>query len=143
MSFKMFSLVTGYIYFAQMENTGPIKIGISNDPNKRMATLNTSSPYPINLIYFTPGCEEDEKSIHWQFRDFLIRNEWFHPDKKIFRMIEWKKCIDRKNGFFMWENYNPERDLGDWSLGSPKWDEPWAIEIQNRIELKYKQQEVN
>ena len=137
MSFKSFSIRTGYIYFAQMENTGPIKIGISTDPHKRMASINTGSPYPITLLYFTPGCEEDEKALHREFMKFSIRNEWFHPVKEIFKSIEWKKQIDRKYEAFMWENYNPERDLGDWTFESEKWNEPWIIEINNRIESQF------
>ena len=133
MCFIMFGVKTGYIYFAQMENTGPIKIGISNDPHNRIISLNTSSPYPIRLLYFTPGCEQDEKQLHYCFRNFCIRSEWFHPANEILNTIEWKKRKDRKHGGFMWENYNPERDLGDWSLGSPKWDEPWCLEITDRV----------
>ena len=140
MCFEMFTISTGYIYFMQIEPLGPIKIGISNNPHKRLYHINTSSPYPVKLLYFTPGNMNDEKSIHRNFIEYRIRNEWFHPHESIFKMIENKKRIDRKFGSFMWEEFDPVKDLGDWSLGSDKWNEPWVIEIQNRIESHYKQE---
>ena len=36
----------GYVYFIQMENTGPIKIGFSKNIKSRMENLQTASPYP-------------------------------------------------------------------------------------------------
>ncbi len=129
MCFLMFCYRDGYVYFAQMENTGPIKIGFSNDPYSRIANLNTSSPYPIKLLYFTPACRDDEKELHRVYYRYNIRNEWFHPHESIFKLISYRKEKDIKERGFDWLNPNTERDLGDWTLPSERWDEEWIVQI--------------
>lgn len=45
----------GFIYFIQMGDIGPIKIGYAKKPDKRFKHLQWSSPYELKLLYVTPA----------------------------------------------------------------------------------------
>lgn len=90
----------GFIYFIQMGEMGPIKIGYAKDHQKRLAGIKTASPFKINLLYATPGSLQDEQMIHRQLRknhfDLWLKGEWYHPGKVIFKTIdEFKKWDER------------------------------------------------
>lgn len=92
----------GYIYFIQMDNIGPIKIGYAKDYVKRLQGLQMSSPYKLNLLYATPGSVDDEKMIHKQLRknhkEIHIKGEWYHPAKIIYSTIkDFEKWDKRDN----------------------------------------------
>ena len=111
-----------YMYFIQVENSGPIKIGISKDVKKRMGDLQVANPFRLKLLYFTPCCKEDEDSLHriLMKRKLNVRGEWFWPDEIIFQYIKGFKEIDKREGFD-WENHKPEEDLIDMRIGSKWW----------------------
>jgi hypothetical protein len=52
------------IYFVQQGTDGPIKIGVSTDPEQRLRTLQSSSPQPLTLLAFMPGGVESERDLH-------------------------------------------------------------------------------
>jgi hypothetical protein len=99
-----------YLYFIQMDNTGPIKIGTARDPWKRFQGLKTGSPYKVKMLYFTPATLEDERENQYRYRKFRLEGEWFLPHPKILNGIEGLKKQDKKHGWF-YENYNPKTDL--------------------------------
>jgi hypothetical protein len=41
-----------HMYFIQQGTTGPIKIGVSNNPYQRLANLQTANPYKLRLLFF-------------------------------------------------------------------------------------------
>ena len=71
-----------YLYFIRAGNRGAIKIGIANNIERRVATLQTGNPFKLNVIALIP-CDsrqhaaELEKQIHRFFVKQNIRGEWF------------------------------------------------------------------
>jgi hypothetical protein len=64
-----------HLYFIQVGEY--IKIGRTDDVNKRLKQLEAMNPYDVELIEFIEGAGELEHSLHDQFKDRLHRGEWF------------------------------------------------------------------
>ncbi len=109
----MFKKVTGYIYFIQMDRIGPVKIGFTKNIEKRLVSLQTACPYPLNLLCIFPGNEDMETDIHSCFKEMRMEGEWFLPHPFILGEIENFKKINKKNNFILPDS---NKDLGDWSL---------------------------
>lgn len=75
-----------FIYF--IRDAEFVKIGFSDDPNKRLAALQTANPRRLEILGVFPGGEEDEKRLHSAFEQFHIRNEWFFYAETIRRFAE-------------------------------------------------------
>jgi len=75
-------VVGGYVYFIQGAVGGPIKIGWSQDVDKRVAELQTGNPEPLSVINMIPGTKNDERRLHDLLGHLRISGEWFmdHPD---------------------------------------------------------------
>lgn len=62
---------------------GPVKIGISRDPYKRLVQIQTACPFPVKLLHAQP-CEsrkialEDEAFLHRHHANEHMHGEWFH-----------------------------------------------------------------
>lgn len=67
------------IYYIQRGEDGPIKIGTSNDPERRLAELQTGSGEPLRLLAVIPGDRSLERQIHSALRDHQGIGEWFKP----------------------------------------------------------------
>jgi len=73
-----------YVYFIRSGKKGAIKIGKSNNPEKRVKELQTGNPYKLYLIAFI-HCETEEgaikleRKIHRLFKKRRMIGEWFHP----------------------------------------------------------------
>jgi len=131
---EMFQVITGYIYFIQMDCIGPIKIGFTKDIKKRMVHLQQANPYKLNLLVLFPGNEEMEKAIHEGFREANLKGEWFLPHPEILKEIEERKKWNRINRFY---KSCPENDIGDFTFGGGGWEKPYwkerCTEYQNKI----------
>ncbi len=68
------------IYFIQAGENGPIKIGKSDDPERRLKQLQTAHHKELKLLWVEDGAEEKESAYHEDFKDHNIKNEWFRPD---------------------------------------------------------------
>lgn len=75
------------IYFVQEDPDGPIKIGCSTDPSRRLNTLQTGQPRSLELLAVLPGDRELEKQIHERCARFCIRGEWFEPAQELLDFI--------------------------------------------------------
>lgn len=77
------------VYFIQMGDDGPIKIGLTNRSVKqRVADLQTGSPWPLHILAILPVKSPlDEYAIHRHFRDLRMCGEWFLPEFELFRFI--------------------------------------------------------
>ncbi len=74
------------VYFVQMGEQGPIKIGYSSSLARlrsRLSTLRTDSPFPIHLRRVAHGDRETERQAHRFFAHLRIRGEWFYPDAEL------------------------------------------------------------
>ena len=77
-----------YIYFLRSANgDGPVKIGSSADPMKRLETLATWSPLPLEIAAFCPCNGFAETTIHRRFDDHRLHGEWFKPVDELLALI--------------------------------------------------------
>lgn len=72
--------MSGYVYFAQAFGGGPIKIGLSADPKRRISNLNTASPQRLDLLAVLPGGVWLERCLHGLFQKDRLHGEWFAAD---------------------------------------------------------------
>jgi hypothetical protein len=78
----------GYIYFVQGESGGPIKIGHSIDPEKRIKELQTGYPDMLKLLFMIPGSEERERQVHKMLSKHRLNGEWFRPDAELLEKVQ-------------------------------------------------------
>lgn len=67
----------GRIYFVAAPEASRIKIGFSNNPDKRIASLMTSSAYKLETIAVIEGSREQEQALHQRFAHLRVHREWF------------------------------------------------------------------
>lgn len=79
------------IYFIQMNDDGPIKIGVANDLSARLSNLQCGNPYPLKLLGCLTGGYKKEKELHEQFKEHRMRGEWFHPSEELLRLASLAK----------------------------------------------------
>lgn len=75
------------IYFAQHGTDGPIKIGLTDDLELRLSSLQTSSPVEIRLLATQEGDWSLERFLHQRFARLKVRGEWFHPEPDLLHYI--------------------------------------------------------
>ena len=76
------------IYFFQIENNGPIKIGYtSTDYRQRLAAIKTACPYELDVLFLYAGDEWSEKDIHKELSPYRLKGEWFEASEKIYDFI--------------------------------------------------------
>ena len=82
----------GYVYFIQAEN-GLVKIGRSDDVEKRFSALRTMSPIPVVLLHtvFSDNYVLAESYIHQELDRYRHHGEWFDLPENI---IEWSQSLD-------------------------------------------------
>jgi hypothetical protein len=75
------------VYFIQCTKTKAVKIGISNNPLRRLSALQTGYPFDLILLRVikTPAPRKLEKLLHKKMEDFHLRGEWF--DGLCYQMI--------------------------------------------------------
>lgn len=66
-----------HLYFMQSDITGSIKIGRSNDPDRRLKDLQTGNPNKIKLVAIIEGKGYLEKKLHERLKEHRLRLEWF------------------------------------------------------------------
>lgn len=76
-----------YIYFAQVRGGGPIKIGCSYGPLKRILQLQAWCPFPLDFRAARKGEYFSEAVLHDLQKDFCIHGEWFEPNPALEAMI--------------------------------------------------------
>jgi hypothetical protein len=76
-----------YVYAIRRGTDGPIKIGVTTNLASRLATLQTATPEPLNVVALIPGGTEVERMIHLYLREHRIRGEWFAPSEHVLRVV--------------------------------------------------------
>ena len=72
--------MTRVVYFIKpVEEAGPVKIGSTNDLQKRLHTLLGASPVDLLVAASVPGSFALERRLHSRFAYAHLRREWFHP----------------------------------------------------------------
>lgn len=78
------AVTPSYVYFLQSNGDGgPVKIGVTTDPLKRLAALRSANAYEVNLLSLYRGRVEEEQYLHRVFADQCAHHEWFFPDDKL------------------------------------------------------------
>lgn len=65
-----------YVYFIGGES-GPVKIGTSQNPRARLRAVQCHHPYPLSILATVPGGVEVERGLHKRFADHRLNGEWF------------------------------------------------------------------
>lgn len=79
-----------HIYFVQSEADGAIKIGMSNNPLKRLSSLQSGSPATLHLLGIMKcgfKSYETEQQLHDKFKHLSIHGEWFRPGEDLIGFI--------------------------------------------------------
>lgn len=84
-----------YVYFILNQDSKAVKIGFAKDVQKRLATLQTSSPGHLELLGSikteSPRTAMSmEESLHRKFADLHINGEWFRVDAVLLEYIRSK-----------------------------------------------------
>jgi hypothetical protein len=78
-----------FVYFIRpVGMRGPVKIGYSTLPERRLMELSVWSPFPLEVACRIPGSNSTELAFHTLFRAFHSHNEWFHPAPEIDATID-------------------------------------------------------
>jgi hypothetical protein len=68
------------VYFIRpVGELGPIKIGISNDPIRRLKEFSGWSPVALEIVGSVPGSWSDEQFLHSALANYHLHGEWFAP----------------------------------------------------------------
>lgn len=81
-----------FVYIIRAIDADRVKIGISQDPKKRLGALRTSSPHKLKIsLVFRPNIVaiKLEQSLHKMFSTFRCNGEWFSSitDQEIIKAI--------------------------------------------------------
>lgn len=75
------------VYFIAAVDAGVIKIGRTNNIDKRLATLRTFSPVELKLVCTVNYDDGLEKRIHQHLKEYRSHGEWFYADKPVLDFI--------------------------------------------------------
>ena len=75
------------IYFITQGNEF-VKIGHTDNPLARVATLQVGNPNELRLWVSFPGGKEEEEIFHKFFKDFHVRGEWFRLNLVVRHFVE-------------------------------------------------------
>lgn len=74
---EKYSSSRGHIYVISMLGTNYIKIGFSVSPQDRLRSLQTSSPFEMQLLYHEPGSLQFEQLVHERLKSHITRGDWY------------------------------------------------------------------
>jgi hypothetical protein len=66
-----------HIYLVGSIGSANVKIGFSEDPQQRLKSLQSSSPVPLKLLWYTEAPRHLESHLHRAFRHLRKHGEWF------------------------------------------------------------------
>jgi len=72
------------IYFIQAGSLGPIKIGRTNNGAKeKLKELQVGCPEKLYLVGTIEGNKTREGQLHYKFKKYQIRGEWYEPKAEL------------------------------------------------------------
>lgn len=82
-----------YLYFIQQGEKGPVKIGITNNIESRLSSIQTGNPQKLNVLFFLPYetknfAAKDEAYLHCLFSHLNLSGEWFDPKPFLVERLE-------------------------------------------------------
>lgn len=80
------------IYFLKpVDAEGPIKIGCSKLPEKRIRQIEIWSPQLLEIVVVVPGDHREESVLHQMFGDDRLHGEWFNTSPRLRDVIAYCK----------------------------------------------------
>lgn len=64
-----------YVIGAASSNT--VKIGVSNQPDRRLREIQFMSPVALSVLWISPGSYDLERDLHHHFAQYRSHGEWF------------------------------------------------------------------
>lgn len=80
--------MNSWVYFIAELPNGPMKIGLSVRPYRRLAQLQTGHPARLKLLAVIPGNHAMERQIHRRFASQRLSGEWFRIDDLLLNFIQ-------------------------------------------------------
>lgn len=82
-----------YLYFISNERQKVVKIGIANNPQKRLKTFQTAHYEKLIILKVVKVTNRTsafqlESALHQKFQKYHIRGEWFKLTPTLFHFIE-------------------------------------------------------
>lgn len=67
------------LYIINIANTEYYKVGVSQNPTRRICDIKNSMPFDIDIIYceYHQNTYDLEENIHNSIADYYIKHEWF------------------------------------------------------------------
>ena len=67
------------IYIIECQKHGVCKIGVSDDPARRLRSIQTGYPWPLNIrtIIESANAFAEESTIHRKYQQWRLEGEWF------------------------------------------------------------------
>lgn len=83
------------VYFVQQQGTpdGLIKIGYSDNVDKRATAIQTNAAAPVKVIATIDGGKETERLIHSKLEASRFYGEWFKPTDDVLALISDIKSV--------------------------------------------------
>jgi hypothetical protein len=75
------------VYFIQAGDGGAIKIGISDNPHKRLGKIQTDCPHRLTILAIIDGGAALEAELHARFKASRGIGEWFSPTPDLLDFI--------------------------------------------------------
>ncbi|MEM6736850.1 MAG: GIY-YIG nuclease family protein, partial [Bacteroidota bacterium] len=82
-----------FVYFILNRDSNVIKISIAKNLDRRLKSLQTSSPAKLELlksvsVSSSQEAHEQERALHQQFRDIQLTGEWFKAEPRLMQYVE-------------------------------------------------------
>jgi hypothetical protein len=77
-----------YIYFIGDMEKQVVKIGMSQNVERRKRAIQTYYPWELKVFHIVEGDEKKEKWFHKWFKRYRIKNEWFEIKGKVNQYCE-------------------------------------------------------
>jgi hypothetical protein len=95
------------IYFIQAKSNHLIKIGQTNNIERRLAGLKRMSPVKLRLLGYVNSGLYSEPFLHNKFKESRMHGEWFKPSEELYDFIE-KNCIQKNK---CWKKTNIQNKI--------------------------------
>jgi len=98
------------IYFVKSDDK--VKIGYTDSPQKRIQSIQTSSPHELDVLLLIEGSYDKEKELHKKFKIHACKGEWFSMCDDIINFIEENSFDDRRYEFgFINEEFKDNQQI--------------------------------
>ena len=77
-----------FIYVIGNKEHGICKIGFTNNVFKRVKSIQTGCPYPLEIFCVIHGSMETEKKLHYKYKSLRLNGEWFKYENPLKESIE-------------------------------------------------------